>query len=432
MAFVVGDHVQCGKKTGIVRFKGHAKGALGEWFGLELSSDDGLCDGLFLHRRYFTCAPKRGVFVRAAALRPLRTTISALSDVNPTSQTVSKILADVVRKWQWTNTKTLEDRAALLIQVRCANMMKRVKKRRRALWEQWNDLDEKEENDLLHATRMASIGDKATQSLKSNDAGGTNWKGVDDEGSSVGGDSDEENVANVKVHDTASVKASDALKLGPETVLTLDFATHMMDTFKHDTLLPRATVRELLSRVEPLLRSLNNVARIPVHSRICVVGDLHGQLDDLFSIFKLNGIPSARNSYLFNGDFVDRGQFSCEILLVLLTFKLLYPHTFHLNLGNHEARDITNRDGFEQECVSKYGAPIYDHCCRVFSCLPLCSVLNDQVFVIHGGLGWDEYTLGDLDAIDVCACVCVCMLVCVCVCVCVCACACLCFFAKKR
>jgi hypothetical protein len=97
--------------------------------------------------------------------------------------------------------------------------------------------------------------------------------------------------------------------------------------------------------------------------------------------------------------------------------------------------------------VNKYGVPIYDHCCRVFSCLPLCSVLNDKVFVIHGGLGWDDHTLEELDAIDVCVCICIRVCVCVrlcvfqrkkrvcvcesirvyiCVCMCVCVCVCVC------
>lgn len=36
------------------------------------------------------------------------------------------------------------------------------------------------------------------------------------------------------------------------------------------------------------------------------VGDLHGHFKDLVHIFELNGLPSASNWYLFNGDFEDR------------------------------------------------------------------------------------------------------------------------------
>lgn len=52
-----------------------------------------------------------------------------------------------------------------------------------------------------------------------------------------------------------------------------------------------------------------------------VVGDIHGQLQDLFSIFTINGLPCPQNRYLFNGDFIDRGPNGAEVLLTLCAFK---------------------------------------------------------------------------------------------------------------
>ena len=131
-----------------------------------------------------------------------------------------------------------------------------------------------------------------------------------------------------------------------------------------------------------------------------MVGDLHGQLDDLYAIFKLNGLPSPRNCYLFNGDFVDRGQFSCECVLVLFAFKLLYPKSVFLNRGNHEAKDINSRDGFEKECIVKYNHSVFDLFSDCFACLPLASIVGDTIFVVHGGLPAADVRLTDLEKID--------------------------------
>lgn len=49
------------------------------------------------------------------------------------------------------------------------------------------------------------------------------------------------------------------------------------------------------------------------------------QYYDLLNIFELNGLPSEENPYLFNGDFVDRGSFSVEVIFTLFAFKCLYP-----------------------------------------------------------------------------------------------------------
>ncbi len=52
----------------------------------------------------------------------------------------------------------------------------------------------------------------------------------------------------------------------------------------------------------------------PVGNQVTVVGDLHGQLADLLTILHDHGLPSLRNMYLFNGDIVDRGKNSCEVI----------------------------------------------------------------------------------------------------------------------
>ena len=56
-----------------------------------------------------------------------------------------------------------------------------------------------------------------------------------------------------------------------------------------------------------------------------VVGDLHGQYSDLLHILDSNGMPSEKRLYVFNGDFVDRGPSSLQVILTLFVLQLAEP-----------------------------------------------------------------------------------------------------------
>lgn len=122
-----------------------------------------------------------------------------------------------------------------------------------------------------------------------------------------------------------------------------------------------------------------------------------GQFFDLLEIFRLNGFPSETHSYLFNGDFVDRGSWSTEVALTLYAYKMLYPKLFFLNRGNHETDDMNRMYGFEGECRAKYTERVFKIFSESFSALPLATLIGKKFFVLHGGLfSKDEISLDDV------------------------------------
>lgn len=142
------------------------------------------------------------------------------------------------------------------------------------------------------------------------------------------------------------------------------------------------------------LSSVPNVVHVStaLSQRLTVVGDLHGQLRDLVHIVRHNGLPSFDNPYLINGDLVDRGDYSVEIVLLLMGLSLVEPFSVMINRGNHEDRAVCMMYGFRAEFDLKYslssphGRQLYRLFEAAFARLPLAHVIDNQILVVHGGL----------------------------------------------
>ena len=119
----------------------------------------------------------------------------------------------------------------------------------------------------------------------------------------------------------------------------------------------------------------------PLH----VCGDIHGQYYDLLRIFEHCGYP-GEYSYLFLGDYVDRGKQSLETVCLLLSYKIKYPEKVTLLRGNHES-SVTNRIyGFYDECKRRYNVRLWKSFTELFNYLPVAAIIDDKILCMHGGL----------------------------------------------
>ncbi|KAJ0173510.1 hypothetical protein K1T71_010659 [Dendrolimus kikuchii] len=186
-------------------------------------------------------------------------------------------------------------------------------------------------------------------------------------------------------------------------VVTLKFATELMEFYKQQKKLHKKYAYKILIDVKTYLQKQPSLVdiKVPDENKFTVCGDIHGQFYDLMNIFKLNGLPSETNPYLFNGDFVDRGSFSVECIFTLFSFKLLYPDHFYMSRGNHETLDMNRMYGFRGEVTSKYTSQMADLFTEVYNWLPLAHCINNRVLVMHGGLfSKDDVTLDDIRKVD--------------------------------
>ncbi|CAJ1442137.1 unnamed protein product [Effrenium voratum] len=182
-------------------------------------------------------------------------------------------------------------------------------------------------------------------------------------------------------------------------------------------------VGQYANKIDTLIRAATDLQRVqPIVSEVAapvkVFGDIHGQLRDLLLLFHFYGRPDDDEeegddepmSYVFNGDWVDRGRHQMEVMLLILSLKITRPRNVWLNRGNHEDRQQNMRTtkigsmGFDRACTDALGMDegkrIFEGFQSFFEWLPLAARIEQKVLVLHGGLGPGDWSLGDLTMVE--------------------------------
>ncbi|KAI1296758.1 Serine/threonine-protein phosphatase PP1 isozyme 9 [Halotydeus destructor] len=155
---------------------------------------------------------------------------------------------------------------------------------------------------------------------------------------------------------------------------------------------------KICDQVEEIFKQEPRVLKVqsPCH----VLGDTHGNLHDLMlyerHLWK-EGLALKSGSFLFLGDYVDRGQHSLEVVLYLFAQKILCPQKMFLLRGNHELRSTNRSFTFYRELEEKFSVPLggsgqtmghalWERFNQVFDSMPICAVIDESIFCAHGGI----------------------------------------------
>lgn len=145
-----------------------------------------------------------------------------------------------------------------------------------------------------------------------------------------------------------------------------------------------STVIELANRAKRSYIGMDTLLNI--QKPVYIIGDLHGNIFDLIRVLVLSGVPPV-SRFLFLGDYVDRGQYSVEVITLLLALSVRFPEHIYLLRGNHEFERVNEMYGFKMECESIYGdLKVYNALNEAFNWMPLAARVGKEIFAVHGGI----------------------------------------------
>lgn len=150
---------------------------------------------------------------------------------------------------------------------------------------------------------------------------------------------------------------------------------------------PKSFLIDLCHETIPVLQKSNTL--VELEAPMYVFGDIHGNIFDLLRLL-IHSQPPPKSKLLFLGDYVDRGEYSVEVITLLFALYCTYPDYVTLLRGNHEFSQVNHSYGFYDDVIRQYGyIDLYKEFDLVFQWLPIAAVVSKTIFAVHGGLSPD-------------------------------------------
>jgi diadenosine tetraphosphatase ApaH/serine/threonine PP2A family protein phosphatase len=164
-----------------------------------------------------------------------------------------------------------------------------------------------------------------------------------------------------------------------------------LETFEN----AKSLLTEAYSKIEKT-RSLVNVEG----SEFYVIGDIHGDIEALQALKRVI-IPGIERGakIVFLGDYVDRGGYSFDVIMEILSLYLNHVDNVIMLRGNHETLPVNYYYGFYNELRKKFGDKgevLYKEFNKFFSQLPIIAIINEKIMAVHGGIPNTTFNIEEL------------------------------------
>ncbi len=143
------------------------------------------------------------------------------------------------------------------------------------------------------------------------------------------------------------------------------------------------------------------LVKIEGNEKLIVIGDIHGDLQSINYIIKESKFLKSKNSMLiFLGDYIDRGEYSPQVLYKVLNLKLLFPGRVVLLRGNHEGPEDLQASPHDlpHQLLNNYkedGEKIYFKIKELFNALPHAALVEGKYLFLHGGPPHNASSIND-------------------------------------